>query len=261
MKAPLNLVHWSAAAIVARQAFEHPSGRFAVAFGETVGRPSKLSAFEHNGLRVAAFAAGVLWATRVAPRITGPACLASAVGLDLAFRHVHPGQRSHLGHLHQTLAVLTLRDFVPGRYQPGVDLKLHRLLQLVVATAYAQSATSKLQDPGLRWAREPRVLRNALLMSGTPLGRALAHRPNLLRLAAWGTLGLELAVLPWTVAAPGSRPVLGALLVGFHGATAATLRISYWHLSWFVPSLFLDGLVARNVKTETERRHARSSGE
>ena len=123
-----------------------------------------------------------------------------------------------------------------------------RCIQLAVVATYFLSTIAKLRYGGWGWPNSG-TLTWALLRRGHGFALPLLDHPELLRLAQWGIVGMELAS-PLLLVVPRRWQYLGvAGLVVFHLATFATIGIIFLpHLvamAAFLPLERLGGLRVR----------------
>lgn len=101
-----------------------------------------------------------------------------------------------------------------------------RCVQVAVVATYFLAAWAKLRFGGIEWVNSATLVR-AVLRRGTPLGRPLLAHPEILHLAQWGIMALEL-LSPLILFVRRRWQYFGvALLLGFQLVTYATITISF----------------------------------
>lgn len=148
-----------------------------------------------------------------------------------------PDSWNYSTHLNFFLLMLSLYSEEEQR-DPTVATTLLEAMQICYAWGYLQAAVSKLRNSGVHWANGS-TLRASWAESRSSLGRWLSRRDRRWAAAAsTAALAFEAGFLPALLLPGRQRQLLGLAALGFHGATKATLGISFWHYNWYALPLF-----------------------
>lgn len=131
------------------------------------------------------------------------------------------------------------------------------LMQGLVGGVYGHAALSKIRNDPAGWLRTGDTLRASIAIMGTPLGRRLLDRPVVFGVLSAASVVLEAAVpVAALLGGPTAQRWVGAAALAFHGSTAATLKIPFWHLAALLPGLFIHRNRSAEAGTRAVRRIA-----
>lgn len=113
------------------------------------------------------------------------------------------------------------------------------LMQALIGCVYAQAALSKLHNDPQSWLRTGDTLRGSVAILGTPGARKFLNYPKIFPALSIGAVAVE-AVVPLAVlGGPSVQRYAGMAALAFHGSTAASMRIPFWHLASLLPAIFI----------------------
>lgn len=213
-------------------------------------RTFQLSRRQYDVLRGTALAGMALWTGGVRHPAVRAVAAGAFIGTSAYVAHFHPrfwNYNSHLSLFVAAAAAADLREPAVGsRSQTATQLQSLAIasMQLGTATIYSQAGLSKILHGGKDWVTTGSTVKGALILLGTPAGVEVSRHDQLMRLVAAATVVGETAVLPLVIARWQNRRLIGAAAIGFHLLTRRYLGISFWHLWWLHPALFvlpLDG--------------------
>jgi hypothetical protein len=132
-----------------------------------------------------------------------------------------------------------------------------RSVQVSVMLTYFLASWAKFRYGGLEWVNSATLVR-AVLRRGTPWTDPLLEQPEILHVAQWGIMGMEL-VSPGLLFLRGGRQYAAvALLLGFHLVTYATITIIFLpHVVCLASFLPLERLVPAKAQARARAAPAR----
>jgi hypothetical protein len=251
------------AAAILRLVAKLPPGSFFEEHRDTLMAPEvrrsrfpDLDARQFDLLRRATQASVAAWSLTGRPRPLGWSASAAFFVLNGYLAAVYPQLWSYNSHLNlflataataDTTAALTLQDPLGRRARrrrvDEVELRSQSLalafMQLATSLVYFQSGMSKVIYGRGEWVRSGRTLRGSVAILGTRLGRRFMRSRRAFVLLSWATVLFEVGHLPALVLAWRRRRLLALGAVGFHAGVKAFMDISFWHLWWLYPALFV----------------------
>ncbi|WP_371623986.1 hypothetical protein OG245_14825 [Streptomyces sp. NBC_01116] len=265
--ARLRLTTTALGAVALRTLWHMPDGAFLDEHRDTVmseqvrgKRTFRLSRRQYDVLRGSALAGMALWAAGVRHPAVRAVAATGFIGSSAYVAHFHPrfwNYNSHLSLFVLAAAAADVREPADGHRSEAVE-QLQSVaiasMQLGAATIYSQAGLSKLLHGGKEWITSGDTVRGSLVLLGTPAGVEVSRNDRLMRLVAVATVLGETAMLPLLIARWGDRRLLGVAAVGFHLLTRRYLGISFWHLWWLHPALFVLPLDGDNSTSAMIRR-------
>lgn len=244
----------SLGAAALRTLWHLPDGSFFEEHADTVmseqvrgSRGIRLSSRQYDALRFTAMTGMALWTVGVRHPLVRLTAAAGFIATSGYVAQFHPRSWNYNSHLSIFVAVSAAADIRPpvvtgGSHSEGTaQLQSVALasMQLGAAAIYSQAGLSKLIHGGREWMSTGRTVRGALVVLGTPEGARVARNERLMRGVAVMTVFGELAFLPVLLARWQDRRLVGIAATVFHAATKRYLGISFWHLWWLYPALFI----------------------
>ncbi|MFH0244580.1 hypothetical protein ACGRHY_19695 [Streptomyces sp. HK10] len=212
-------------------------------------RPFRLSRRGYEALRGTGLVGMALWTAGVRHPAVRAAAAAGFIGTQAYVAHFHPRFWNYNSHLSLFVAAAAAADVRPspsgavagGHSERTAQLQSVALasMQLGAATIYTQAGLSKLLHGGGEWMTGGRTVKGSLAVLGTPAGAEISRNDPLMRAIAVLTVLGETAFLPLLVARWHDRRLIGLSAIGFHLLTKRYLGISFWHLWWLHPALFV----------------------
>ncbi|MCG7525363.1 hypothetical protein MHW47_13025 [Streptomyces sp. OfavH-34-F] len=204
-----------------------------------------LSRRQYDLLRGAGLAGMALWTAGVRHPAVRAVAATGFIATNAYVAHFHPRFWNYNSHLSLFVAAAAAADLRPpaggeaGEATRQLQSVAMASMQLGAATIYSQAGVSKLVHGGKEWMTTGRTVKGALALLGTPAGAEVSHNDRLMRLIAVATVAGETAFLPLLLARWKDRHLIGASAIGFHLLTKRYLGISFWHLWWLYPALFV----------------------
>ncbi|MFE5732534.1 hypothetical protein ACFQ7A_16710 [Streptomyces sp. NPDC056528] len=250
--ARLRVTRAALGAAALRTLWHMPDGSFLDEHRDTVmseqvrgKRVLRLSRRQYDVLRGTALVGTALWTAGVRHPVVRAVGAAGFIGTSAYIAHFHPrfwSYNSHLSLFAAVAAAADVREPADGiRSEKAAQLQSLAVasMQLGAATVYSQAGLSKLVHGGREWMTTGSAVKGSLALLGTPAGVGLSRHDRLVRVVAVATVLGETAVLPLLVARWQDRRLIGATAIGFHLLTRRYLGISFWHLWWLHPALFI----------------------
>ncbi|QMU75410.1 hypothetical protein GXW83_06255 [Streptacidiphilus sp. PB12-B1b] len=254
--ARMRLTRTVLGAAALRTLWHLPDGSFFEEHADTVmseqvcGKPRfTLTRQQYDLLRGAGLVGMALWTAGVRHPAVRTVAATAFISTNAYVAHFHPRFWNYNSHLSLFVGVAAAADLRPPLDDPlperTAQLQSVALasMQLGAATVYSQAGLSKLVHGGREWMTTGRTVKGSLAVLGTPAGAELSRNDELMRLIAVLTVLGEAAFLPLLVARWQDRRLIGAGAVGFHLLTRRYLGISFWHMWWLHPALFVVPLV------------------
>lgn len=265
--ARLRVTRTALGAAALRTLWHLPDGSFFEEHADTVmseqvsGRPRfTLTRRQYDLLRATGLAGMALWTVGVRHPAVRTVAATAFVSTNAYVAHFHPRFWNYNSHLSLFVAAAAAADLWPPATGPlperTAQLQSVALasMQLGAATVYSQAGVSKLVHGGKEWMTTGRTVKGALALLGTPAGAELSRNDELMRLIAVLTVLGEASFLPLLVARWQDRRLIAAGAVGFHLLTNRYLGISFWHLWWLYPALFVIPLPGDDRSGSTAHR-------
>lgn len=197
----------------------------------------RLSPRQYEALRAIALASVTAWTLGCDHWSIRAVANASSLAVHRHNAALLPESWNYSTHLHFFLLALSSCS-AEEREDPEFAAALLEALQLCFAWAYLQAGVSKLRNSGRAWA-EGRTLRASWAEARSTAGRWLSRRdPRWAAGASLAALVFELGYVAALLTPGRHRDFLGLSCLAFHGATKATLDISFWHFSWYALPLY-----------------------
>lgn len=208
-----------------------------------------MSAAAYDRLRVLVTVSVLLWATGLGGRAIGLVASTLFWRLNRFVALMFPDHWAYNTHLNSFLVVAAAVGAEPAgrgrsarrartRHRTSSSLAVG-LMQFGVGLVYLQAGTSKVRYGARGWL-DGSTVRGALAVLGTPASRPVrASRPAQVAVG-WATLAIELGFLPaLLVCKERGRRFVALVALAFHAGIKRQMDISFWHLWYLYPALFL----------------------
>lgn len=250
--ARLRLTRTTLGVTALRTLWHLPDGSFFEEHADTVmseqvskKRKFTLSRRQYNLLRWAGLAGMALWTAGSRHPAVRTVAATGFVATNAYVAHFHPRFWNYNSHLSLFVVGAAAADLRPPAF--GEPSEVARQLQSVAlasmqigaATIYSQAGLSKLVHGGKEWMTTGRTVKGSLALLGTQAGAEVSRHDGLMRLIAVATVLGETVFLPLLLVRWEDRHLIGVSAVGFHLLTKRYLGISFWHLWWLHPALFV----------------------
>lgn len=215
---------------------------------------------QYDLLRGTGLAGMALWTAGVRHPAVRVAAATGFIATNAYVAHFHPRFWNYNSHLSLFVAAAAAVDFRPPAtgVLPERTAQLQSValasMQLGAAAVYSQAGLSKIVHGGKEWVTTGRTVKGSLAVLGTPAGAEVSHNDELMRLIALLTVLGEASFLPLLLARWQNRRLIGAAAIGFHLLTKRYLGISFWHLWWLHPALFVIPLPGDDRSGSTAHR-------
>lgn len=250
--ARMRVTRTALGAAALRTLWHLPDGSFFEEHADTVmseqvrgKRQFTLTRRQYDLLRASGLAGMALWTAGVRHPAVRAVAATGFIATNAYVAHFHPRFWNYNSHLSLFTAVAAAADF----RTPATGTQKERTTQLQsvalasmqigAATVYSQAGLSKLVHGGKEWMTTGRTVKGSLAVLGTPSGAEVSRNNELMRLIAVLTVLGEVTFLPLLLARWQNRRAIGTAAVGFHLLTRRYLGISFWHLWWLHPALFV----------------------